>query len=142
MITIDITMLIHIVNMLLLIVIMNAVLYRPIRSILIERGKKVDSLEKDIENFEKNSQLRLEEFDKKLSQARGKAKEQMDAARAEVSVASAEKLAGIRKEADAKKAGHLGEISQQFTSAQQQLKDQLNSFAGDMAEKILGRSMS
>ena len=104
MITIDITMPIHIINMLLLIVIMNAVLYRPIRSILIERGKKVDSLEKEIETFEKNSQLQVEEFDKKLAVARAKAKEQFDAAKSEATSASAEKLAEIRKEADTGKA--------------------------------------
>ena len=88
MITIDITMPIHIINMLLLIVIMNAVLYRPIRSILIEREKKVDSLEKEIETFEKNSQLQLDEFDKKLVEARGKAKEQLEAAKSAAAGAS------------------------------------------------------
>lgn len=142
MITIDITMPIHIINMLLLIVIMNAVLYRPIRSILIDREKKVDSLEKEIETFEKNSQLQIEEFDKKLSEARSKAKAQMDAAKTEASGASAEKLAGIRKEADAEKATELGQIEQQFAVAQQELKGQLEGFASAMAGKILGRSVS
>ena len=142
MITIDMTMPIHIINMLLLIVVMNAVLYRPIRSIILERGKKVDSLEKEIETFEKNSQLQLEEFDKKLSEARGKAKEQMEAAKAEASAASSEKLGGIKKEADAEKATQLGQIGQQFSTAQQELKGQLDGFASDMAGKILGRSVS
>jgi len=142
MITIDITMPIHIINMLLLIVIMNAVLYRPIRSILIERAKKVDSLEKEIATFEKNSQLQLEEFDKKLAEARGKAKDQMDTVKGEAMAASAEKLSGIKKDSDAEKAAQLGEIGQQFAAAQQELKGQLDSFANAMAGKILGRSVS
>ena len=141
MITIDITMPIHIINMLLLIFIMNAVLYRPIRSIILERGKKVNSLEKEIETFEKNSQLQLEEFDKKLSEARSRAKEQMDSAKAEVSAASAEKLGGLKKESDAEKATQLGQIGQQFATAQQELKGQLDGFANAMAGKILGRSV-
>jgi F-type H+-transporting ATPase subunit b len=142
MITIDITMPIHIINMLLLIVIMNAVLYRPIRSVLIERAKKVDSLEKEIETFEKNSQLQLAAFDKKLAEARGKAKEQMEAAKSEATAASAEKLGGIKKDSDAEKATQLGQIGQQFATAQQELKGQLDGFASAMAGKILGRSLS
>jgi len=63
MITIDLTMPIQIANMLILIVIMNIVLYRPIRTILAEREKRISGLEKDVDEFNKNAKLRLEEFD-------------------------------------------------------------------------------
>lgn len=142
MITIDITMPIHIINILILIVIMNAVLYRPIRSILVERQKKIAGLEEEIQTFEKNSKQRLEEFDNKLSAARSKAKAQFEAAKGEAMAASSEELAGVRKEADGVKVAELGKIEEQFTSAQSQLKSQLDSFAGDMASKILGRAVA
>ena len=77
MITIDWTMPIQIINMLLLIVILNAVLYRPIRTILEERQKKLASLGSDVENFNKNAKLRLEEFDQKIKNARAKGKDEM-----------------------------------------------------------------
>ena len=141
MITIDLTMPLHIINMLLLIVIMNAVLYRPIRSILIERDKKLSGLAKDIETFEKNSNLRLEEFNRKLAEARAKGKADFEAVKGAAMAENGEKLAAIRKEADAEKADQLGKINGQFTAAQQALKGQLDSFAGEMANKILGRAV-
>lgn len=141
MITIDITMPIHIINMLFLIVVLNAVLYRPIRGILIERKKKIAGLRTDIENFEKNAQLRLEEFEQKLAEARTQAKGEFDAVRAEAQKAGAEKVAAIRAEADAEKGQQLSAIQEQFTKARQELQGQLDSFAGDMAEKILRRAV-
>jgi len=124
-----------------LIVVMNAVLYKPIRSILIEREKKVASLETDIETFEKNSQLRIEEFDKKLADARKAAQSEFETVKSEAQAETNQKLAGVRKEADAEKADHLSQIEKQFVSAQDELKGQIDSFAGDMAGRILGRAV-
>jgi len=141
MITIDLTMPLHIINMLLLIVIMNAVLYRPIRSIILERDKKMSGLAKDIETFEKNSNLQLEEFNRKLAEARAKAKAEFEGIKGAAMAEEGEKLTAIRKEADAEKAGQISTIHGQFVAAQQTLKGQLDGFAGEMANKILGRAV-
>jgi F-type H+-transporting ATPase subunit b len=141
MITIDLTMPLHIINMLLLIVIMNAVLYRPIRSILLERDKKLSGLAKDIETFEKNSNLRLEEFNRQLAEARSKAKAEFETLKGEAMKASSEQLAAIRKGAEAEKSLQLGTITGQVSAAQQTLKGQLDGFAAEMANKILGRAV-
>ncbi|MFZ5774104.1 MAG: hypothetical protein ACOY3Z_01270 [Thermodesulfobacteriota bacterium] len=141
MITIDLTMPIHIVNMLLLIVILNAVLYRPIRSIIEERRKKITGLEEGIEQFKKNATLRGEEFEQKMKDARIKAKAEYDAARSAALVASNEKLAAIRKEADTAKGAQLSEIEKQFAAARTELRGQIDGFAGEMASKVLGRAL-
>ncbi|MFZ5763421.1 MAG: hypothetical protein ACOY8P_10905 [Thermodesulfobacteriota bacterium] len=141
MIDIDITMPIQIINMLLLIVILNAVLYRPIRTILIERRKKIGSLDGDIANFNKNAKLRLDEFDQKIREARAKGKAEYDAARGAAQSASGEKLAALRKEVEAAKAEQLQQIQQQFAAAQTALKGQIDTFATEMASKVLGRAL-
>ena len=141
MITIDLTMPIQIANILILIVIMNIVLYKPIRTILIEREKRISGLEKDVEEFDKNAKLRLEEFDNKLNDARGKAKNELDNVRGEAQAAGAEKLAEIRKEADGKKAESLAQIQSQINTASDELKGQVDGFASEMAAKILGRAL-
>jgi len=142
MIDIDITMPIHIVNILILIAVMNAVLYRPIRNILQERLKKVAALEKDIQTFEKNTKLRIEEFDQKMAEARNKAKAEFESVKKETQAVGNEKLAGIKKDADAEKAQQIAAIEKQFSEAQQGLKEQLDGFANEMAAKILGRAVS
>lgn len=140
MITIDATMWIHILNTLILIAIMNAVLYRPVRAILKERKKEISTLETDIDTFEKNSQLRLEEFDNKLAEARSRAKEEFDAVRSASVAESSEQLAAVRKEAEKEKTAGLTDVAGQFDKARSELQGLLGSFAGDMANKILGRA--
>jgi len=141
MITIDLTMLIQIANMLLLIVVLNAVLYKPIRSILEERQKKIGGLDEGIDQFKKNAALRLDEFAQKMKDARVRAKKEYEAARNAALAESTEKLAGIRKEVDAQKTGQLADIEKQFATAQSELQGQISGFANEMAGKVLGRAL-
>ena len=141
MITIDLTMPIQIANILILIVIMNIVLYKPIRTILIEREKRISGLEKDVEEFDKNAKLRLKEFDNKINAARSLAKSRLDDVRGESQAAGAEKLAEIRKEADGKKAESLAQIEGEINTASDALKSQVEGFASEMAAKIMGRTL-
>ena len=141
MITIDLTMFIQIVNMLLLIVVLNAVLYKPIRSILEERQKKIGGLDEGIDQFKKNAVLRLDEFAQKMKDARIRAKKEYEAARSAALAESTEKLAWIRKEIDAQKTGQLAEIEKQFVVAKSELQGQISGFANEMAGKVLGRAL-
>ena len=139
MITIDLTMVIQIINVLILIVVLNAVLYKPVRSILAKRKEKLDQLSTEIDTFKKNAELRQEEINRKLNDARSRAKEELEKAKSSAQASSAETLAAVRQETTADKNTQLKEIQQQFADAQQQLKGQIDSFAADMAAKILGR---
>jgi F-type H+-transporting ATPase subunit b len=141
MITIDITVLIQIINILILIVVMNALLYKPVRTVLAKRKEKLGELANSIEDFKKNAELRKEEINRKLNDARSKAKEEIEKAKSEAQASTSESLSQVRQEAMANKTEQLEEIKKQFTDAQQQLSGQIDSFASDMAAKILGRAI-
>jgi len=141
MITVDITMPIHILNILFLIVVLNAVLYRPVRRILAERKQKITDLNTDVDTFNKNAKLRAEQFDQKFRDARRKAKAEFDAARNEAQAAGTEKLQQIKSESDKAKAAQLGTVASEVKAAEQALKAQVESFATDMAGKVLGRAL-
>ena len=141
MITIDLTMLIQIANMLLLIVVLNAVLYKPIRAIIEERQKKITGLDEGIDQYKKNSLLRLDEFAQKMKAARIRAKKEYESARNAALAESTEKLAGIRKEVEEQKIGQLADIEKQFAVAQSELQSQIAGFASEMAGKVLGRAL-
>ena len=141
MITVDITMPIHILNILFLIVVLNAVLYRPVRRILAERKQKIADLNNDVDTFNKNAKLRADQFDQKFTDARRKAKAEFDAARNEAQAAGAEKLQQIRTESDKAKAAQLSAIAADVKTAEQTLKGQVESFATEMAGKVLGRAL-
>ena len=141
MIEIDLTMPFQIAFILIMIVIMNIVLYKPIRSILAERDKRIGGLEKDVEEFHKNAKLRLEEFDEKLNGARSRAKSELDRVRAETQAVGNEKVAEIRKEVEAHKASNQSLIQVEFARASQELQGQVDGFAREIAGKIIGRAV-
>ncbi len=141
MITVDITMVIHIINMIILMVVLNATLYKPVLGILQKRTEKIDSLNNDVEQFEENARHRQAEVDKKMHEASMKAKKALDGARSEAQAAGAEKLAAIREEADGAKEKQLSDLRSQIDTARKELQDNSAGFARDMAGKILGRSL-
>jgi F-type H+-transporting ATPase subunit b len=141
MVTIDITVLIQIVNILVLIVLLNVVLYKPVRTMLTKREEKTVSLEKEIATFHKNAGLRQEEIGRKMQGARVKAREELEGVRVGAQAAGAEILGMIREEANATKADQLAEIQQQFATAREQLRGQVDGFAAEIAGKILGRAV-
>ena len=139
MVTIDITMVIQMINMVVLMLLLNGVLYKPIKKILKERSEKMQGMQTDVAKFEENARLRQEEVDAKMSKASGKAKAALDSARAEAQAAGDEKMASIKAEVEEFKETQLADINTQIDSAQQELKANLDGFAKDMASKILGR---
>jgi len=141
MITIDITLFIHIINMVVLMLVLNAILYKPVQSILLKRQGKLDSLNKDVEQFEQNARHRQQEVDKKMREASSRAKKALDTARGEAQAVGAEKLTAIRAEADGEKEKNLADIHTQIDAARKELQAGVSDFAGEMAGKILGRSL-
>ncbi|MHB8808527.1 MAG: ATP synthase F0 subunit B [Desulfobulbaceae bacterium] len=141
MITIDITMFIHIINMIVLMFVLNAILYKPVQEILRKRQEKMDSLQKDVAQFEDNARHRQEEVDRKMREASTRAKEALDGARSEAQSTGNKKLEAIRAESDGEKEKQLTDIRSQVTAAQKELQDGASDFAKAMATKILGRSL-
>ncbi len=141
MITMDITLVIQMINIIILMFLLNKVLYKPVLKILRERSKKMQGTQEDIERFQKNARLRQEEVDKKMALASGKAKAALDSARAEAAEAGNTKLAAIKAEVEAGKKEKMTELKSQVDAAGKTLQQNLEAFASDMAGKILGRSL-
>ncbi|MBB5346934.1 ATP synthase F0 subunit B [Desulfoprunum benzoelyticum] len=141
MITMDITLLIQIVNMVILMFLLNGVLYKPVKKILKDRAERQQGMQGEIAKFEKNARLRQQEVDEKMAKASGKAKAALDSTRAEAQAAGDQRLGAIKAEAEEGKNRQLAEIKAQIDSARAGLKANLDGFANDMASKILGRSL-
>jgi F-type H+-transporting ATPase subunit b len=140
MITMDITLVIQIVNMFVLMFLLNAIIYKPVRKILRDRASKFQELHDDVAKLQENARRRQEEVDKKMTLASGKAKGALDSARAGAQAAGDEKLAAIKAEADAEKDKQLAEVKAEIVTAGKDLQANLEGFATAMASKILGRS--
>jgi F-type H+-transporting ATPase subunit b len=141
MISIDITLLIHIVNMIVLMFVLNVILYKPVLGILEKRTQKIAALGGDVAQFEQNARQRQAELDKKMREASNKAKSALDGARAQALAAGNEKLAAMRKESDSAKEKQLVDLRAQIDAARRDLQGNAAGFAQAMAGKILGRSL-
>jgi len=141
MISIDVTMLIHIINMIVLMFVLNAILYKPVLGILEKRTQKIESLNGEVAQFEQSARKRQAELDQKMREASNKAKGALDGARSQAQAAGAEKLAAIRKESDSFKEKQLTDLRSQIEAARKELQGNAAGFAQAMAGKILGRSL-
>jgi F-type H+-transporting ATPase subunit b len=141
MISVDVTLLMHIINMIVLMLVLNAILYKPVLGILEKRAQKVESLNGEVAQFEQNARQRQAELDKKMREASNKAKKALDGARAQAQAVGAEKLTVIRKESDGVKEKQLTDLRSQVEVARKELQGNAAGFAQAMAGKILGRSL-
>lgn len=141
MITMDVTLLFQMINIIVLMFILNGVLYKPVRQILRDRSEKMKGTQTEIARIQENARLRQEEVDKKMAKASGKAKAALDSARAEAASAGNTKLAAIKAEVEVGKGKRMAEIRSQIESAGKDLQGNLNGFAVAMASKILRRSL-
>lgn len=142
MITIDITLLLHILNMIALMFILNAVLYKPILGIMEKREAHRRSLQDDAARFEGDAQAQQAELDRRIREAGLKAKKALDDAKAQASAATAKQLAEQRAAADAEKNASLDKVRRETEEARKALEAGTADFAKAMAEKILGRSLN
>lgn len=142
MITIDIVLLFQVVNFLALLFLLNIFLYKPIRKVLTERAAEISAsrektLSVDREVCEKMAQYEqklhavktdaTEERNKMLRAAREEESRLIEAARGE----TAEGLARIRES-----------IEKESAQAEKFLKDQAAVLSRQIAEKVLGRSLT
>ena len=141
MVTMDITLLIQMINIIVLMFILNGVLYKPVRKILRDRSEKMSGMHSEVLRIQENARLRQEEVDKKMAMASGKAKAALDSARAEAASAGNTKLAAIKAEVEVGKEKRMADIRSQIDTAAKGLQGNLNGFAVAMASKILQRSL-
>ncbi len=141
MVTMDLTLFLQIVNVIILMFLLNAVLYKPVLKVLKERRAKVNGLKEEIITFDQKAKERQDEVDAKMREASKKAKDALDTARAEAKAAGDAEMDTIKSATDADKEKQMDEIRQQVDTATKELKANLDGFAQDMAGKILGRSL-
>jgi F-type H+-transporting ATPase subunit b len=137
----DWSTLIQVVNFIFLIFILNVILYKPIRSVLIQRKEKISGLEEGIEAFERDAVEKEDAFASGIKDARGnglKEKEALLTAAAEEEKKIIEK---INQKAQADLAIIREEIVKDAEEAKTSLLKEIDGFANAIGGKILGRAV-
>ncbi len=141
MISVDLTLFIQMINFVILIWALNFVLYRPIRGIIAQRREKVNGLETTIEQFEQDVEEKSEEIQTGIKAAREKGqkeKESLEQAAREEEMQRKEK---INEKAKQDLAEIREKVARETQEVRQSLQPQIDSFADQISEKILGRTV-
>ena len=136
----DESIFIQIVNFLFLIWILNVILYKPVRNILIQRKEKITGLEENIETLNRDAREKDEAFALGIKEARAKGFDEKEAL---VQAATDEEKAIIEKinqKAQADLAEVREKIAKDADDVRVSLQKEIDAFANAIGEKILGRA--
>ena len=138
----DWTLLVQIVNFILLIFLLNIVLYKPIRGILVERKNKIQGFEEAIAASQRDAAEGEQAFQAKISEARMKGVQDKEALK-EAGQEEESRLVGeINEKALADLKAARAQIAKDAEGARNVLKADVQAFSASIAEKILGRAVS
>ena len=137
----DWTLFVQIANFLLIIWVLNIVLFRPIRKILIQRKEKVTSLEQNVEASDKEAKEKNEAFDSGIRDARAKGLSEKNALLNEAAGQEKEIIDKINQKAQADLAEVREKIAKDAEAVRASLQKEIDTFASAIGEKILGRAV-
>jgi F-type H+-transporting ATPase subunit b len=140
MVSVDGSLVLQIVNFLLLIWILNMVLYKPIRKILLERNDKMTGLQADIDGSANEVQDKEAAYAEGVKKARAEGQKEKEAL---MQVAAEEEKAIIGKineSAQAELKEVKEKIAQEIGGVKAALEEEVDAFADAIGKKILGRA--
>jgi F-type H+-transporting ATPase subunit b len=141
-IELNFTFFIQVINFLLLIVILNKLLYKPILKILEERDERVSGGQQKAKKLIEDSQSFITDYNQKLHSAKLDAMNAKNAARS----AASEQANGIIGEARGKADEIIDqmqqEMSKEIEKAKKELEPELDVMAATIAQQILGRKVA
>ena len=141
MINLDVSFIFQIVNFLLLMLILNVVLYKPIRKILAERKAKIDGDRDRATAVDREVQEKMALYEAHLKEVKAKAGDERAALRKEAGAEEAALLEKARGEATASLSAIKERVAQEAAAAKTLLAEQAQSLSREICEKVLGRSV-
>ena len=142
MINIDGSLFIQIANFLILIIALNYLLYRPLRAVLQQRREKFMGYETDIHDLADRADGRIQEIEARLAEARHDGFNKKDELKGSGLDEEKRILAQASTEADIKIQEVKDQIKNEIALARGALQSEVEGFSMEVAQKILGRSLS
>ena len=137
----DESVFIQIVNFLLIIWILNIVLYKPIRNILIQRKEKIAGLDENIETMNRDAKEKDDAFASGIKEARSKGLKEKAALLQEGADEEREIIEKINQKAQADLVEMREKIAKDAEDVRTTLQKEIDAFANAIGEKILGRAV-
>jgi F-type H+-transporting ATPase subunit b len=127
---------------LLLTVVLDRLLFKPLLRVMAERQRAITSARELAERSANEARLAVAEFDRKTSEARAELYKQMDEMRRTALDERAAILSRTRAEAEAEIAAASARLQSEAEEARRRLSADAEVLGGAVAERILGRRAS
>ncbi|MGB9760951.1 MAG: hypothetical protein ACPLWD_00455 [Caldimicrobium thiodismutans] len=137
----DITLLVQIIEALILAVLLNSLLIKPIMATLEERRRQFEVLEKEIEDLIKQAEEGIKNYQEALNQARVEGMQKREALKEEARRLEKEEIAKVLKEVELQKAEWERAFKEEFAKLREAILSQKEFFSHLMVEKLLGRKV-
>ena len=141
MLNIDGTLIVQIVNFLLLLLILNFILFRPIRRVLAQREGEMNSRQKTIDDYQKQAEKNEKGIEEGIVQARKEGYAEKEALKFQGLEREKEILQEAGGGVEQKLSAAKKEIESKVAVAREALEGQIAGFSDELAQKILGRSI-
>jgi F-type H+-transporting ATPase subunit b len=141
MINVDGSVFIQIANFIFLIWVMNMILYKPIRKVLLQRKEKVSGLERSIAEFSTQALDKENAFASGIKEARVNGLKEKQALIQSGSDEEKIIIENINKKAQAELAKSREKITKDTESVRISLQKELDTFVNAIGQKILGRAV-
>lgn len=141
MINIDLAFVIQLINFLILILVLNVFLYKPIRKMLSERQGHIAEAKARAEAVDQDVQGKMAEYEARLKAMKSGAADERGALIKEAQAEEAAILEASRKEAAATLAAIKTRVAKEAADARALLQEQAKVLSVDICEKVLGRSL-
>lgn len=136
----DISAVYQMVNFLVLLFLLNLVLYRPIRNVILERKAKIGTLNSGVEKASADLEQQKDDYKEGLKQARGEGLKQKEVFIEEASAQEKEIITRINQKAQANFAQIKAQVADETEQARKALEAEVEVYAKAIGEKILGRA--
>lgn len=138
----DWSVFIQVVNFLLVIIILNHFLFRPIRGIIQERKEKIEGFESEIEQISSKADERGQEIESRLTVMRREGFDQKEIVKEQGLDDEKRIIDRANDQAEEAMRRITAQITEEVGAAREELRADLEAFSLELAQKVLGRSLS
>ncbi len=136
----DISLVYQMINFLVLLFVLNLVLYKPIRNVLLERKAKIEGMQIGAQKAASDLIAGEDAYKDGLKQARSEGLKEKETFMEEASKEEKEIIDKINKKAQANLAQIKTQVADETEQARKALEGEVEAYAKAIGEKILGRA--
>jgi F-type H+-transporting ATPase subunit b len=139
MLSFDASLIVQIIETIVLAIILNALLIKPIMKNFEERRMRFQGLEREIDDYSLIAKELLEKYQQTLHEARSEGLKKQELLKEEARKIERERLQAVMKEVEAKKREWEEAFKKEFDGLRQQILGQKELLASLIIEKLVGR---